>query len=219
MQNEPMLNIKERPPIIIAGLIILCFILMTYGPTSIRDFIYEYGLLLRPDNLERGEWIHYLALLTHSLLHGSMAHLVLNGFMLLIFGVAVMRGAHYLAKEKARKDTSAQTFYLIFFTGVLLGGLAQWVWWYISQQTHVSALGASGGVSALFAGAAWAMGSWDRMIKFGLAYGLVNVIMVASTPITGINMGWAAHLGGYVGGALLAPFFIKPNSTGLSIKG
>ena len=98
--------------------------------------------------------------------------------------------------------------------GVIIGGLFQWAWWAVMNDT-ASALGASGGAAALFAGGAWVLGGKLRLVQWGIVFGIINVIMVIGTyaqPDPSGGIAWAAHIGGYVGGAIFAAIFLPPRS-------
>jgi membrane associated rhomboid family serine protease len=136
-----------------------------------------------------------------------------------VFGIAVIRGAKLLARAKGKVTTATRDFLLIFFAGVIIGGLFQWGWWAATnaQFTATGAVGASGGASALFAAGAWAIGGRDKMIQFGLGWVVINAVMVLLENFIGMNIAWPAHIGGYIAGMILAPLFVKSNATRLSM--
>jgi len=143
----------------------------------------------------------------------------MNAGMTIVFGIAVIRGAKLLATSKGKPSTATRDFFLIFFAGVIIGGLFQWGWWAVinAQLTATGAVGASGGASALFAAGAWAIGGRNKMVQFGFGWVIINVVMVLAEKFIGISIAWPAHIGGYIAGMILAPLFVKPNSTQLSM--
>ena len=84
--------------------------------------------------------------------------------------------------------------------------------WNITNDSG-AALGASGGVSALFATMAWAMGGPKQLLKFGFGWLVINILMIFGGGLLtgGGGIAWAAHLAGFVAGAVLAPFLVRPN--------
>ena len=106
---------------------------------------------------------------------------------------------------------------MIFLAGIVAGGLAQWIWWSLPGVSQASAIGASGGVSALFATAGWAIGGRALMTRWAAGWAAVNVLLVLTEPMIGIGIAWAAHMGGFLAGMVLAPYCVKAGSTGFSI--
>jgi len=47
---------------------------------------------------------------------------------------------------------------------------------------------------------------------------VINIVMVFAEPLLGIKLAWAAHIGGYIGGMILAPIFVRAKSTQLGIN-
>lgn len=220
MQNhtrEPMFNISEKVPVWLAGLLIAIHIIAHYGPIVISNPLADWGVLLplgagQPDALKSA-----VRLIGHGFLHGSWGHVLMNSGMIVIFGVITMRGARAMRFSKGRTKGVSLDFLQVFLIGVIGGGLAQLLWWKISGGLDTAALGASGGASALFATTAWALGGKERLIGFGMGWALINAVMVFAGPVLGMNLAWAAHMGGYVAGAALAPILIKANSSSFGL--
>lgn len=216
MNNEPMFNIEERAPLWLAGTLIAIHTLLSFGPASLAIAIRNSGLLVPLDMPNVPDFHHAISLIGSGFLHGSWTHVLVNSGMIVAFAVITLRGVRAFASERGKPARADAMFMLIFLAGVVSGSLFQWGWWAAVNIQTAAALGASGGGSALFATAAWAMGGRQRLIKFGIGWALINVIFVLAEPVFG-PVAWPAHIGGYVVGALLAPYFIKPFSTGFSI--
>lgn len=216
--SEPVFNIKERTPLLLAAVLLAIHIAVTYGPSQIERSA-EYWALLKSLNVPGQTGLMMVtSLLGHGFLHGSWTHVLLNCGMLVAFGVVTMTAAKLHATARGRRVSGNAAFFAIFFAGVIVGGLGQWLQWFVINDTGF-ALGASGGVSALFASAAYAMGGRKKLVQFGMGWLLINLIMIFAGGLLtdGAGFAWAAHLAGYVAGAVVAPFLLRPNSTGFSV--
>ncbi len=138
--------------------------------------------------------------LSHGFLHGGVAHLLLNGLALLMFGALL------------EQVWGGGRFLLFFLLSVIGGGLAQWWWIGEPQGLQVSVtLGASGGVFGVLAAFAVMFPRHRVMLLFPPvpmpAWLLVSLFAVVSTVlgVTGMAAGIAhfAHLGGMVTGLLI----------------
>lgn len=218
--REPIFNISEKAPLYFSAGLILIHVAVFYGPRSIDSFAAYWGLLKSLDITGQTPMSKATSLIGHGFLHGSWSHVLLNCAMMVIFGVATIKGAKMMQTSKGRAPRGNAVFFKIFFAGVIIGGLGQWAWWALIGETS-SALGASGGVSALFASMAWAIGGRAKMIQFGLGWFVLNIIFIFAGPLLtgGAGFAWMAHLAGYVGGAAVAPFLVRPSSAGLSLRG
>ncbi len=213
MTDEPFFNIPEKAPLWLGGLLILIHVVFSVGPDMVRVFV-NYWALLIPVGIEGAPWLRQITSLPgHGFLHGSWSHVLVNVGMLVAFGVISLRGI------KAMRPFGRHNliFMMIFLAGVVGGGLLQWAWWMVVDAQSVSALGASGGASALFATTGYAMGGRAKMLQFLMGYAVLNAVVVLATPITGVNISWAGHMGGYFAGMILAPFWVQPSSSGFSI--
>ncbi len=221
MSNEPMFNIEERSPLWLAGVLIAIHLFVTLGPQSLVRFVRYWGLLVPYDLPDVPATRQLVSLVGSGFLHGSWTHVLVNSGMIVAFAVITMRGMRARIHERQKSGQASglkapQAFLLIFLLGVVGGNLFQWGWWAAINTAQAYALGASGGGAAFFATAAWAMGGRERLIKFAGGWALLNVIFVIAEPIFG-GIAWPAHIGGYVVGALLAPYLVRPFSTGFSI--
>lgn len=137
---------------------------------------------------------------SHGFLHGGVAHLMLNGLALLMFGPPLERlwGGFRLT--------------VFFALCVIGGGIAQWLWVGVPTGNEVSVtLGASGGVFGVLVAYALKFPRARVMLLFPPvpmpAWLLVVLFAVVSTVlgVTGAAAGIAhfAHLGGMVTGVLI----------------
>jgi len=217
--REPMFNFTEKAPAYLAGIFIAVQAVMMFIPGALFAALDKFGVL-RPLGTSGTDLMsHSSSLIGHGFLHGGWGHVIMNAGMTIVFGIAAIRGAKLLATSKGKPSTATRDFFLIFFAGVIIGGLFQWGWWAVinAQLTATGAVGASGGASALFAAGAWAIGGRNKMVQFGFGWVIINVVMVLAEKFIGISIAWPAHIGGYIAGMILAPLFVKPNSTQLSM--
>lgn len=136
----------------------------------------------------------YTMFVTHAFLHGSLIHLGLNGAILLAIGRIVVVG-------------SSQSRALLIFMLSAIGGAA--VYNAFAGPELAPMVGASGGVFGYFAvwkrwelqGYRAAGVSADPVWKFLIGFLVINVALTFVMP----NIAWAAHLGGFITGWLLAP--------------
>ncbi len=224
MRKEPLFNFTEPLPVYLAGVLVIIHLTMLFGPTFLVRQISLLGVL-RPFGLGGVGLADVTSLIGHGFLHavwtgsrasGMWTHLWMNVFMMIVFGIITIRGARLQATARGKRPNGRYAFIGVFLAGVIIGGLSQWALWAALSQDG-AAIGASGGVSALFATTAWAIGGKSQMVKFGLGWTVINAVMVVTAPILGFNVAWAAHIGGYVAGAALAPIYIRPNSTGWAV--
>lgn len=214
--HEPMFNFSEPVPVYWAGLLIILELLTMVATREVQLFLAKFGIL-RPYGV-MGFPDQLIALVGHSFLHSGWSHVLMNSFLGIIFGIVCIRGAKVKKTAQGQSSSGLGVFLGLFLFGAVLGGLAQWAVWAVTNASVQSAmLGASGGVSAFFAGAGWAMGGRQKMLQFGFGWLVINFVLVIAEPIFGVRISWAGHIGGYVAGMILAPLWIRPNSTGFSV--
>lgn len=217
--REPMFNFTEKAPAYLVGIFIVIQAVMIFVPDALWQVILRFGVL-RPLGSPGTDGLSYaISLVGHGFLHGGWGHVLLNSGMIIVFGIATIRGAKALAAVKGRGPKPTRDFLLIFFAGVIIGGLFQWGWWAAinAHLTMTGAVGASGGASALFAAGAWAIGGRDKMLQFGFGWAMINLIIVLLENFIGMNIAWPAHIGGYVAGMIFAPYLVRPSATHLSM--
>lgn len=204
----PLKNL--RAPLATRALIVVCaiFYLFTfYGPLGEDSVVAGFGLI--PSVLFGTEILPAgypfvpveLTLVTSIFLHVSLFHLVGNMLFLWVFGDNV-------------EDAMGHGRFLVFF--VLCGAAASLVHAFVEPDSHRPLIGASGGVSGVVA--AYLI-LYPRVRIWGLflkgiplrlpaywAIGFWFVLQFAAAFFGGDDgVGWFAHLGGFIAGALLIP--------------
>ena len=179
------------------------------------------GLLFAPPELERLAIAHFafipaaysvsgwpvwslvVAPFSYAFLHGGLGHLLLNGVMLAVMGQVLER------------RLGAGRFLLLFAAGAAGGALAHVM---IGGSPRIPLVGASAGVGGLY-GAGLVLqrrGVWlgpNAPVLVALAglfviFNLIGVVM----PLLG-NIAYAAHLGGFIAGGLVAARLSPPGRT------
>lgn len=142
-----------------------------------------------------------LTLASTALLHGDWLHVLVNSAMLLSFGVPVSRALGLNAAGWGK-------WMLLFVGSVVAGSLTYLV---LNDHHATAAVGASGGTSGLIA-AAFLLDGAGRVqsplsrgfIVMTLLFAAFNAALAFAGPqLLGMGIGWQAHAGGYVMGALL----------------
>ncbi len=214
--KEPMLNVEDPTPFWMISVLLLCYLGYVLSPATFKDFLYQAGVLASIDGhviLEERPLGNFPTLLTHILLHANWGHVLMNCGFILAFGIITIRGVKYKDRPLLGVLRRGSTIFLaIFLLGTVAGGLAQWLQWFAVKSGGI-ALGASTGGAALFASAAWVIGGKSRLLSFGI----ILVLLDAFNIVMGAHPAWAGHLGGYLMGAILAPLWVRPNSSGIGI--
>jgi membrane associated rhomboid family serine protease len=158
----------------------------------------------------------YLTLLTSMFMHGGIAHIAGNMMYLWICGDNL---------ENAMGHKRYLFFYLL--CGVLAGLSHVFTSAYLSQNTLIPSLGASGAISGVLGGYMllfptrrihlWVFLGTISVPAF-LAVGLWFVFQVVNSlgVLGGKEIGgiaYAAHIGGFIAGLILVKFFAKPIAT------
>lgn len=130
-----------------------------------------------------GEWYR---LITAALLHGSVFHLLFNGYAMYVLGTQLER---WLGHGR---------FLALWVLGALSGSVLS-----LLVAPHQLSVGASGAIFALF-GAVFVVG---RRLRLDLR--MVGVLLVVNLVLTFLvpQISWTAHIGGLVAGFLVGAVF------------
>jgi membrane associated rhomboid family serine protease len=134
----------------------------------------------------------YYRLFTAMFLHLSLLHILFNGWALLIFGRFVEQALGRVA------------FAIVFLLGGLCGSVASYLFGPINELSA----GASGAIVALFG--AFIVYNFRRrdqaMSRANLQSAVIIILLNLFLTLGVSQIDWRAHLGGLVGGAVLAGF-------------
>jgi rhomboid family protein len=152
----------------------------------------------------------YLTFLTAMFLHGSWIHLLMNMWMLWIFGNNV-------------EDRLGRFMYLCFYLlGGVVGTTCQWM---ADPLSVMPMIGASGAVAAVLGG--YAITYPKAKVKTLVFFGLILIVELPALLVLGVwfllqmaaglniirdlmggeHVAFWAHVGGFVAGVLLMPLF------------
>jgi membrane associated rhomboid family serine protease len=212
------------------SLIVLNFAVFLLGwflpEKTLTHLFYLYGLV--PARYGYPEWAQaalpahdYTPFVTSMFLHGGWLHIVLNMWMLWIFGDNV---------EDRMGAVRFLTFYLL--CGVVAGILQV----YANPESTVPAIGASGGLAGIM-GAFFFMYPYARIVIWvfflplfiqvpAIAFLGAWVIFQLYKATSGLaggevyaDVAWWGHLGGFIAGMILHPLFLSPDrQAGLDAK-
>ena len=146
----------------------------------------QFEFALYPAAIDQGQWYR---LITVALVHGGWLHLIFN--MLALLSIGTLIESFYGQKKYA----------IILFVSLISGSLAS----YIFNPPQTLAVGSSGMIFGLFGAlaiAGRALGANPKEVGSLIA---INIAIPFLIP--GID--WKAHLGGLIGGALIAAL-LKP---------
>lgn len=192
-QSEPLFNL---PPVtqyalmVLIGIHIVVALILT---PEIRGWIIM-NLGFIPANFSGGNPFQALALVTplsHMFLHGSWLHIAMNGVMLLAFGSGIERWI------------GGQRMMMVFFFSGLCGVVLHFG---LNYDSPYPVIGASGGLSGLFAAALIMMNkSGAQTGRYGiwpfvLLWIGISVALGGLGSPDGSEVAWAAHIGGFLGG-------------------
>jgi membrane associated rhomboid family serine protease len=139
-------------------------------------------------------WSLVVAPFSYALLHGGIGHLLLNGVMLAVMGQVLER------------RLGPARFLLLFAAGAAGGALAHVL---IGGFPQTPLVGASAGVGGLYGAGlvlqrrgVWLGPNTQALVALAGLFVIINLIGLV-LPIFGY-IAYAAHLGGFIAGALLA---------------
>lgn len=195
-----ILNIPVATKFFMAAIVIVHAVNSFVLSPAQLDWVYTYlgfvpgrytGSVFVPSAL----WAAVLSPLTYMFIHGSWLHVIMNGVMLMAFGSGVER---WLGAKKM----------LILFTGCSL--VAVLVHFLVEMESIAPVIGASGGLSGLFAAILLLMkqtgatgNSRYGLWPFIIIWVLISVGFGMAGGPGGSQIAWIAHLGGFFAGFIL----------------
>ncbi len=197
---EPMINLPQATKIFVGLFVAIhVFITMILNPEQQYWVISHFGFV--PAIFTGHETFSMIALLgplTYIFLHGSWMHLGMNVVMMMAFG------------SGAERMMGAKRFVIFFVACSLVAALIHFA---ISPTSNNPVIGASGGLSGLFAAVLvmlqqtgrMPMGKYGLLPLIGIWVGISILFGMIGSP-DGSNIAWVAHIGGFLAGfALLKP--------------
>lgn len=210
----------EHPAVITWTLIAVnsvIFLYMIWLPyEGLNSLYYQYGLV--PIRYTQPEWAHlagfptdyYFSFLSSLFLHASWTHILLNMWMLWIFGDNI-------------EDRMGPARFLMFF---LICGVAAGATHMLSNSTSpIATVGASGAIAGVL-GAYYLLFPFARIVIWipltpiffpipaiaFLGFWVIIQIGAATAPASGqdyADVAWWGHLGGFFAGLAIYRFFLR----------
>jgi membrane associated rhomboid family serine protease len=193
--RPPAINL---PPLTLAllGVMAALYLVLLLAPPEVETLIVVYFAFIPTAYLSEGwpVWSLLVAPFSYALLHGGLGHLALNGVMLAVMGQVLER------------RLGPGWFLLLFAAGAVGGALVHVL---IGGSPQAPLIGASAGVGGLY-GAGFVL--HRRGVNLGpnaqLLMALAGLFIIINLlgvvlPILS-NIAYAAHLGGFIAGAVAA---------------
>lgn len=207
----------------IMAVCVLVFLWMLAMPDPMaQHFLYKYGMV--PVRYSNPQWAqhfglppdHYFSFVSNLFLHGGWGHLLVNMMFMWIFADNI-------------EDLMGHRRFLAFY--LICGVLATYAQWYFSKNPVVPVVGASGAIAGVL-GAYFFRFPYARVVivvpvffvplffeipaiaflGVWVIFQLQEISTQAMFPGMGDNSALWAHLGGFVVGALIHPWFVQPES-------
>lgn len=198
--REPVFN-SIPPGVLILAVPIILAQLAAWLVPSIGDWVFEASVLVVAGAGQTapaqplGSLFPYVG---HILVHFGVFHIVMNLAILFAMGRAVAS-----AFGPGRKGSTG--FIILFLLCALAGALAQVL---VNGDEPMIMGGASTGVSGLLAAGGWVQGGYRGMLRLAVPWIAVNLLLGLLGMAWPIPVGWAAHIGGTIAGALLYPVML-----------
>jgi membrane associated rhomboid family serine protease len=199
--RPPVINL---PPLTLALLVVMAVVHVgrVVAPVELDRWLIVYFAFIPAAWVTEGwpVWSLVAAPVSYSLLHGGIGHLALNGVMLAVMGQVLERG---LGRPQ---------FLLLFVAGAVGGALVHVL---IGGAPRAPLIGASAGVGALYGtGLVLHRRGVDLGPNTQLLVALAGLFIIMNLmglvlPVLG-NVAYAAHLGGFLAGALVATRVAAP---------
>lgn len=188
----------------------------TLPPRFLSQFITAFGIVPAVYTKHRRHMlppIDYLSFVTTMFLHGGWLHFLGNMWFLKIFGSKV-------------EDRMGHRRFLVFY--LIVGILASLFYIYFSPRSSKPVIGASGAIAGVM-GAYYVMYPRAKILTFIPIFIIPWLIEVPAflflgwwfllqlfsgtiaqvLPASGEGIAWWGHIGGFIAGVLLVPFFTR----------
>lgn len=213
---------KTETPVVVYSLIAVNTLVFLYqltlSPNQAVNFTFSYGLVpyIYFDGYDtlRGELsaFDYIPFLTATFMHGGWLHIIFNMWTLLIFGATL-------------EEKMGSTQFLIFY--LCCAVISTYAHGYFNPDSQVPVIGASGAVAGVIG--AYAVRFPTARITLLVPIVIIPLIFTvpavvyamvwfgiqvlqgaweAMRPSMGGGIAWWAHIGGFIGGLVLLPFFL-----------
>lgn len=134
----------------------------------------------------------------HVLVHFGVLHIAMNLAILISIGRPVAAAFGWGGR-------GALGFVVLFLLCSVAGAVAQIL---VVGDEQMIMGGASTGVSGLIAAGGWATGGYRGMLRLALPWIGINLAIGLLGMAWPLPVGWAAHIGGTIAGAMLFPLLL-----------
>lgn len=197
--SEPMINLPPVTKIMLLVLLIPHLIMEFALPYSQEFWVTShFGFIPAAYTVTFTGWPAIVGPFTYMFLHASWLHIGMNAAMLVAFGAGLERWM------------GGKRMFIFFYICSLAAAIFHFM---IAPTSPHTMIGASGGISGMFAAVMIMLQSQGRMPmgKYGIwpfaaFWVLISFIFGLTGAPDGSNIAWAAHVGGFLFGLL----FIKP---------
>ncbi len=193
---EPMINLPHITKWLLGIILTIFLVTNVLLPAEYADLaISTFGFIPEAWHTDGFNPLSLMTPFTHMFFHGGWMHVMMNLFMLAAFGSGVER---WLGGKKAL---------ILFIVSGLFGVLAHYL---LNTASPYPMIGASGGLSGLFAAALIMMSRGQR--EMGGRFGILPFVIIWIGLSIGFGMlggpdgsmvAWAAHVGGFIGGFIV----------------
>ena len=208
-------NLTNSRPIVCYLIIGICIFIFLWQSTLPPDLsnsaIYSFGVI--PSSLLGDNYVYIpasLTIITSMFMHGSWMHLIGNMLYLWIFGDNI-------------EDALGRVKFILFY--VICGTAAAFIQALVDPSSNIPMIGASGAIAGVLGGYLVLHPRANVNILFWF-FLFITVFRVPAFIVLGVwivgqffdaggsssqGVAYFAHIGGFVTGVLLVPFFKKPH--------
>ncbi|MFA5592629.1 MAG: rhomboid family intramembrane serine protease [Anaerovoracaceae bacterium] len=198
-EAEPLINMPPVTKWLLIYIVGIHFISSVILSPDLRNTIIDlFGFV--PQRLREGsnDPFALLSPLTHIFLHGGWMHVIMNAFMLAAFGSGI------------EKWLGSRRMLILFIASAFFGVATHYI---LNTTSPYPMIGASGGLSGLFAAAIVMINRGQRemggrigILPFALLWVGLSVAFGMLGGPDGSIIAWAAHVGGFLGGFAVLKF-------------
>lgn len=198
--RAPVFNAMPPAVLALAGAI-LAVALGSYLSPQFDAWVFAAGVLLVAEPgtpLPAQPLGHAATYLLHIFIHFGLLHLAMN--------TAVIIGAGRPVGLAFGTGLRGSAGFLVLFLACSAAGAGLEVLLHSGEPVRMG--GASTGASGLIAAVGWVMGGWRGMLRLTAPWIGFNLLIALTGLAIPIPIGWAAHIGGTLAGAVLTPVLL-----------
>mgnify|MGYP000530692664 CR=1 FL=1 len=195
--DVPFINLEKISPfvrfLIVAFLVVHLpvHLLLSAGEKNQAFFALGFVPGYFTGTFENAPWYAPIGIVSHIFIHGGWMHLIFNSVMAMAMGILFER------------EFGTRSAAIFFFACGIFGAAAYFA---LNPFSTAPVIGASGSVSGFFAAAIMIMAERGQMGKMGERgpwpiLGFWLAFMLLTGFLSGEDMAWQAHVGGFVSGA------------------